>query len=103
MQINPGGDVPEEYYLYKLMEARKNEMERVEIGRACSHRVSKHVETPQTKLMYLFTYILSLTCKLMYILFHIPSRWEFMSTDYDIWYRLYHKTEDGKKKDVVSK
>ena len=41
-------------------------------------------------------------CHLTVMWFHIPSRWEFMSTDYDISYGLYHNTEDGKK-DVVCK
>ena len=57
MQINPGGDVPEEYYLSKLMEASKNEMERVMIGRASSHLVSNHVDTPGTKLMYILLHL----------------------------------------------
>ena len=85
------------------MEASKSKMERVEIERASSHRVSKHVNRPQTRLMYLFTSILSLTCNCMYAVFHISSRWEFMSIDRDICYKLYHKTENGKKEDVVSK
>ena len=46
MQINPGGDIPEEYYLSNLMESNKEEMERVVVGRGSSHLISHHVDTP---------------------------------------------------------
>jgi hypothetical protein len=72
--INPGGDIPEESYLSNLMESNKEEMERVVVGRGSSHLISHHVDTPGSVL-----------------------RWDFMSTDHDISYGWYLKSEDGKK------
>ena len=47
-QINPGGDIPEEYYLLKLMENVKKDMDRVTIPRGSTHLVSFTVEQPGT-------------------------------------------------------
>jgi hypothetical protein len=75
LAANPGGDdVPKEYYLSNLMESSKEEMERVVVGRGSSHLISHHVDTPGSVL-----------------------RWDFMSTDHDISYGWYLKSEDGKK------
>ena len=49
-QICPGGDVPEEYYLFSLMEKSKEEMERVVVRRASSHLITYRVDTPGTVL-----------------------------------------------------
>lgn len=51
-QINPGGDVPEKFYLSNLMETCKEEMERVVVGRGSSRLLTYHVDTPGTILRY---------------------------------------------------
>ena len=46
LQINPGGDIPEEYYLLKLMENDKENMEKVVVGRGSTHLIPFQVATP---------------------------------------------------------
>ena len=59
MQINPGGDIPEEYYLSNLMESSKKEMERVVVGRRSSYLISYHVDAPGSKLRYIYVMLLT--------------------------------------------
>ena len=47
-QVNPGGDIPENYYLVNVMETDKNEMERVTIGRGSTRLVPFDVAKPGT-------------------------------------------------------
>jgi hypothetical protein len=75
--INPGGDIPEEYYLMNLMEKEKNEMEKVTVARGSTHLLPFQVEKPGSIL-----------------------KWEFMSTDHDIGYGWSRKQEEGEKEVV---
>ena len=52
LQINPGGDIPETYYLYNLMETSREEMERVVVRRGSSHEVEYQVDLPRSVLKY---------------------------------------------------
>ena len=46
--VNPGGDIPEEYYLSNLMEKGKEDMKRVVVGQGSTHLVTHSVTTPGT-------------------------------------------------------
>ena len=77
MQINPGGDIPHEYYLTNLTVHKKENMERTVIGRGRVHLVTVEVTSAQSLL-----------------------KWEFMSVDYDIGFGIYYEV-DGIKQEVV--
>ena len=51
-QINPGCDVPPEYYLTNLTETSREEMERVVVGRARTHEVEYSVALPGSVLRF---------------------------------------------------
>ena len=97
MQINPGGDIPEESYLSNLMESNKEEMERVVVGRGSSHLISHHVDTPGSILRYIHSNVFVNSTSHAAYFYYSTNRWDFMSTDHDISYGWYLKSEDGKK------
>ena len=76
VQINQGGDIPEKYYMTNLTETCRDEMERVVIGRGSTHKVRLDVDKSNSVI-----------------------QWEFVSTQYDIAFGIYHKVleERGKK------
>ena len=49
-QLNPGYDVPPEYYLMNLMETNKENMQRTTVRRASEHLVNCAVEEPKSVL-----------------------------------------------------
>ena len=51
-QINPGCDVPPEYYLTNLTETSREEMERIVVGRARTHEVEYSVALPGSVLRF---------------------------------------------------
>ena len=75
LQINPGYDVPPEYYLTNLTETDKEEMDRVIVGRGGSCELEYEVESDGSIL-----------------------RWEFISTCHDIGYGWFHRQHSTKKK-----
>lgn len=48
LQLNWGGDIPEELFLTNLTETSKEDMEKVLVGRGSTHRVEVEVEEPGT-------------------------------------------------------
>ena len=52
LQINPGGEIPETYYLTNQTEASREEMERVVVRRGSSHEVEYQVDLPRSVLKY---------------------------------------------------
>ncbi len=74
VQINPGRDVPPEYYLTNLTETDKDEMDRVVIGRGGACELQYDVEVEGSLI-----------------------NWEFISTDFDVSYGLHHKTSTQSK------
>ena len=78
MQINPGRDVPPEYYFTNQTATSHEEMERVVVGRASSHKLTFNVIEVDSLLI-----------------------WEFVSTDYDIGFGISLLTDKGKQ-EVVS-
>jgi len=77
-QINHGGDVPEEYYLTNISEAKKEEMKKVVVGARTAHRVVCEVPQPQSVL-----------------------KWMFFTTEYDIAYGVHHLNSSTPKDDLV--
>ena len=79
-QINHGGDIPKEYYMTNLTETSKEDMERVVVGRGSAHKVTLEVDKSGSVI-----------------------QWEFVSTEYDIAFGIYHqiKQEKGKKKNEL--
>jgi len=77
-QINHGGDVPEEYYLTNISEAKKEEMKKVVVGARTAHRVVCEVPQPQSVL-----------------------KWMFFTTEYDIAYGVHHLNSRTPKDDLV--
>ena len=77
------------------MESNKKEMERVVVRRGSSHLISHHVDTPGSILRCDFIYYYDVFQ--LRFFFHCVNRWDFMSTDHDIGYGWYRKSEDGKK------
>lgn len=75
VQINQGGDIPEQYYMTNLTETSREEMERVVIGRGSTHKVTLQVDKSSSVI-----------------------QWEFVSTQYDIAFGIYHKTKQSGKK-----
>ena len=110
VQINPGGDIPETYYLSNLMEISKEEMERVVVGRASSHLITHHVDTPGTILRYSLKWhgcvknanitreVLTMHAQVVWCCecAMFLCRWDFMSTDHDIGYGWYLKSRGGR-------
>ncbi len=76
VQINPGRDVPPEYYLTNLTETDRVEMDRVVVGRRGAHKLKMDITEPGSSL-----------------------KWEVVSSGYDIGFGVYFKTEgnNGKK------
>ena len=76
MQINHGGDIPEKYYLTNLTGTSREEMERVVIGRGSAHKITLEVDKSGSVI-----------------------QWEFVTSEYDIAFGIYHqiKEEKGKK------
>ena len=77
-QINHGGDIPEEYYLTHISEAKKEEMKKVVVGARRTHRVVCEAPQPQSVL-----------------------KWEFFTTEYDIAYGVHHYNSRTPKDDLV--
>ena len=69
LQIIPGGDIPEEYYLANLMETCREEMERVVVGRGSSRLLTYRVDTPGTVLRYVRIYVIQYCIHCTYILY----------------------------------
>ncbi len=78
VQINPGCDVPTEYYLTNKTHTSPEEMETIIVGRGVCHRITYDVTEVGSEL-----------------------EWEFMTTDYDIGFGLSVLVE-GQKKECVS-
>ena len=72
-------DIPPECYLVNLTETSREEMERVVVGRGAAHKIRCEVTEAQSLL-----------------------KWEFISVDYDIAFRVYHKGDGKQKEEVVS-
>lgn len=70
--------MPMEYYFTNQTSTKREEMDRVVIGRGSSHKIV-YETTDESLLM-----------------------WEFVSSDYDISFGVTLLTEDGKKIEVVS-
>ena len=68
--IRPGRDVPPRYFLSNRMEASRDHMTRVVVGRGSVHKVRCEVTEVGSTL-----------------------KWEFFSTDYDIGFSMYMKTK----------
>ena len=77
IQINQGGDVPEKYYLTNLTETSREEMERVVIGRGSTHKVTLEVDKSGSVI-----------------------QWEFVTSEYDIAFGIYHQVKEDKGKKV---
>ena len=75
MQLNPGGDVPPEYYLTNQTETDRQEMDRVVVGRGGSCELEYEVAAEGSLV-----------------------RWEFVSTSYDISFGLFYKESSAAKK-----
>ena len=75
IQINPGRDVPPEYYLTNQTETDRQEMDRVVVGRGGSCELEYEVEAEGSLV-----------------------RWEFVSTSYDVSYGLFYKEPSAAKK-----
>ena len=75
VQICQGGDIPEKYYMTNMTETSRDEMERVIIGRGSSHKVTLEVDKSGSVI-----------------------QWEFVSTEYDIAFGIYHKVQEEKGK-----
>ncbi len=77
-KINPGYDVPVEFYFTNQTNISRDEMERVVIGRGSSHKVVCEITEAESILA-----------------------WEFVSSDYDVGFGVTLLTEDGKRLEVV--
>ena len=77
-KVNPGCDVPVDYYFTHQTSTSRDDMERMLIGRGSSHKVVCEV-----------VQVDSMLC------------WEFVSCAYDIGFGLFMLNNDGKRIEVV--
>ena len=98
LQINPGYDIPPEYYLTNLTETSRDEMERVIVRRGSKHKIQCQVEEHRSLLRYVWCFISYSSERYCSVQ---PYRWEFVTSDHDISFGVYHKPTGSNKEEVV--
>ena len=81
-----------------LMETNKQNMQRTTVRRASEHLVQCAVEEPKSVLRCGLTKML---LRVKTLVNSLSSSWEFVTSDYDISFGVYHIKEDEKRVEVV--
>ena len=55
LQLNWGGDVPEEYFMSNIMENKKGDMETSIVGRGSTFQLEVEIELPGTAIRFMRT------------------------------------------------
>ena len=81
-QLNPGCDIPEQYYLTNLTTTSREEMRRLEVGSGAQHELRMDVHETESVLV-----------------------WEFLTTSFDISFGVYYEdsSRQAKKEELVSR